>query len=80
MLYENYYKLLYAIFHTEQNGKTNFICVYDIKDSDRLVAIFNSSKSCSQFMNTTPKVIDSTISKGILRNRRYKLERVRLDK
>ncbi len=76
---ENYKELLFAILNTdEENGKTKIICVYDTKDNDRLVAIFNSSKSCGEFFKTTANAIDATVTRKQLRNDRYRLERVKI--
>ena len=78
---ENYKDLLYAIFNTEE-GKTlkyGVICVYDTKDNEKLIAIFNSSTTCADFFKTNRKVIDCNICKKNLRNNRYRLERVILD-
>lgn len=74
---ENYKDLLFAILSSdEENHKKSVICMYDTKDNDKLIAIFNSSKSCGKFLNTNPRTIDSSISKKLLRNRRYRLERL----
>ena len=77
----DYYKdLLYSIFNVEftkeKKGSTGFICVYDTKENDRLVAIFNTSKTCAKFFNTDFKCIDSAICRGQLKFRRYRLERI----
>ena len=50
----NYKELLFAIFNTEK-GKTQkygVICVYDTKDNEKLIAIFNSSAACANFFKT----------------------------
>lgn len=74
---ENYKELLFAIFNTdEEKNEKSVICVYDTKEDDRLIAIFNSSKSCGKFFKTSPRAIDCTICKKHLRNARYRLERV----
>ena len=77
----DYYKdLLCSIFNVEFSkgvkGATGFICVYDTKENDRLVAIFNTSKTCAKFLHTTSRTVDSSICKGYLRFRRYRLERI----
>lgn len=76
-LVKNYKNLLFTIFHTDNDDTKSFICVYDTKDNDRLIAIFNNSDKCSKFFNTTRKSIDTAICKHQLRCRRYRLERVR---
>lgn len=76
---ENYKELLFAIFNTEkENNKSKIICVYDTKQNDRLIAIFNSSKSCGEFFKTTASAIDGTMTRKQLRNDRYRLERVKI--
>lgn len=78
MIYENYKELLYAIFFSdiEDSKKSSIICVYDTQDSDRLIAVFNSLKTCANFFNTSAEVISSTISRKALRNKRFRIERL----
>lgn len=80
-LIENYKDLLYTIFNvdTDDTNIKSLICVYDTFEDEKLIAIFNNSKSCAKFFNTTTKCIDSTICKKILRMDRYKLERLKLE-
>lgn len=76
---ENYKDLLIAIFNSDKEcDKKSVICVYDTKEKEKLVAIFNSSKSCAKFFNTNYKTINSSICKKLLRNNRYRLERVKI--
>jgi hypothetical protein len=74
---DNYKNLLFAILNTEQQETANFICVYDTTDNDRLIAIFNSSRTCANFFKTSARSIDSTICRKNLKFNRYRLERVR---
>ena len=53
--------------------------MYDTKNNDKLIAIFNNAENCAKFFNTTREAIYSTISKKILKLRRYKIERVKKD-
>lgn len=80
MIYENYKKLLYAIFLSdiEDDKNSSIICVYDTRDNDRLIAVFNSLKTCANFFNTSAEVISSTISRKVLRNKRFKIERLNI--
>jgi len=74
---ENYKDLLIAIFNTDEEcDRKSVICVYDTKENDKLIAVFNSSKSCGKFFKTNPRTIDSSICKKLLRQDRYRLERV----
>ena len=73
---QNYKHLLFAIFNTEKEcDKKSVICVYDTKENDRLIAVFNSSKSCAKFFGTSSKSIDCTICRKRLKQDRYRLER-----
>lgn len=77
---DNYKDLLFAIFNSDnESPKKSFICVYDTKNNDKLIAIFNNAENCAKFFNTTREAIYSTISKKILKLRRYKIERVKKD-
>ena len=82
-LVQNYKNLLSTIFcvDTEEpkKGLKSSICVYDTKDNDRLVAIFNSGKACAEYFNTSTKYIYVNVCRGNLRLGRYKLERVKYE-
>jgi len=75
---ENYKDLLFAIFNTEEPIKQKYgvICVYDTKDNEKLVAIFNNATTCGKFFNTTGGCINDNISRKQLRCARYRIERV----
>lgn len=79
----NFKQLLYAIFNGDNNTlkvpKCGVICVYDMKDDEKLIAVFNNSKTCAIFFNTSPAVISSAISRHYLRGNRYKIERVKME-
>lgn len=80
-LIHSYKNLLFAIFNTNsEESKRSIICVYDTKDNDRLIAIFNSSKECAKFFDTGSRCIDSIICKKNLRNHRFRLERLKYEK
>lgn len=80
MLIENYKELLFAILNSDydKKRKKSILCVYDTKDNDRLIGVFNSTRTCANFFNTNVGVIKSTISRNNLRNHRYRIERVEL--
>lgn len=77
---ENYKDLIRTIILSDQDeGRLNsVICVYDTLDSDKLIAIFNTSKTCADFFKTSYKCIQCDICRKTLRLRRYRLERVKL--
>lgn len=78
---ENYKALLYALFNSDESQRNvkSVICVYDTFDSDRLVGVFSTSNECANFFGTNRRVIDCSVCKKILKQRRYKLERVNLE-
>jgi hypothetical protein len=77
---ENYKDLLVAIFNTDEKlNRKSVICVYDTKENEKLIAVFNTAKTCGKFFGTTSKVIDCTICKKFLRQDRYRLERVTIE-
>lgn len=75
---ENYKELLKAIFNSDnKETKTNsVICVYDILDFDKLVAVFSNSKLCAEFFGTTRETIDCNVCRKEIKSKRYRLERV----
>ena len=79
--YEPYMNLLSAICNSDSDEKErkSVIAVYDILDNEKLIAIFSNSINCARFFNTDRKTIDCTISKGQIRAKRYKLERIYFD-
>lgn len=76
--YKPYLDLLKAVCNSDDEETFNSSCivVYDMFDNEKLIAVFSKLKYCANFFNTSIKTIDSYISKGCLRNRRYKIERV----
>jgi hypothetical protein len=76
---ENYKDLLFAIFNTDkENNKQSIICVYDTKENEKLIAIFNSSKNCAKFFGTSARIIDCCICRKCLKQNRYRLERLKI--
>lgn len=62
----NYLMLAQAILFSDiDNGKDKVLCVYDIEENGRLVAIFNNRYSCSEFFRVTISSVDKAISKNI---------------
>lgn len=76
---DNYKDLLYAIVKSDQENGDSIICVYDTFDSDKLCIIFNNLTTCAKFFNTSRSAISTTISKGTLRCKRYRIERFKID-
>lgn len=76
---ENYKTLLRVIVNQDNENTKSVVMVYDMIDNEKVVAIYGKSKYCAKFFNTKAKTIDSTISKKQLRNRRFKIERVKVD-
>lgn len=73
--------LLLAIFNSNKGEETKHgvICVYDIFEKDKLIAVFTKTKYCADFFETTERSIRiCNIHRGHLRNDRYKIERVKL--
>ena len=80
-LMNNYKSLLFAIFNINpEEPKRDLVCVYDTKDGDKLIAIFNSGKECAKFFNTSENCINSIICKKNLRNHRFRIERLKYGK
>lgn len=75
---EPYLKLIQAITNSDQDEREygHVFAVYDMKDKERLVAIFSKTKYVAEFFGTTPKAIGLTICNKQLRNYRYKIERI----
>ena len=59
-------------------SKCGVLCVYDMDDSELCIAIFNKSKTCANFFNTTTKAIDMKVFNKTLFRDRFKIERVKL--
>ena len=76
---ENYKNLLSAIQNSDIITKKKVICVYDTFDNERLIAMFNNTKSCADFFETSVNAIDCAVSRHQLRNFRYKIERLTID-
>lgn len=75
---ENYYRLLYAIFNSDSDDdhKREYpIVAYDT-ETDLPIAVFKNSQTCAKFFNTTNRVINCNICRNILRNNKYRLERL----
>lgn len=72
---ENYKKLLFAIKYSDEKEKKKTFCVYDTQDSDRLLAVFNSSKNCAKFFKVTEHYINLLLKSKTLKNNRYRIEK-----
>lgn len=77
VIQENYRALARAIISDmDSKERETVICVYDTKDSGKLIAMFNNMKTCADYFNTGHKSLSSQMSRGQLRADRFKLERV----
>lgn len=77
-IYEPYLNLLCAICNSDsdETKRKSAIAVYDVLDNEKLIAIFSNSKNCAKFFDSNTRTIDSYISKGKIRTKRYKIERI----
>lgn len=77
-IYEPYLDLLHAICNSnlDEMKRKSVIAVYDVLDNEKLIAIFSNSKNCAKFFDSNKKTIDSYISKGKIRTKRYRIERI----
>lgn len=77
---DNYKLLLSTIFNSDDSKrKTNsVVCVYDMLEHERLVALFNNTNSCASFFNTSIGAIQKNLQRDTLRCGRYRLERVEI--
>ena len=76
-IFINQMQLLSTIFHTDPKKTGHgILCVYDMWEDERLVAIFSNSKDCAEFMGIKQNSIDCNVCKGYLVRFRYKLVRV----
>lgn len=64
---------------TKQRKNSYVYSVYDIKDSERLVGIFNTTSELARFFNTTANAIRSSISRNHAREKQYLIEKVELE-
>ena len=76
-IFENQKQLLQAIFNTDyKKSSHSLLCVYDMRDSERLIAIFVHSKDCARFLGLTEASINSDVNRGHWVRKRYKLVRI----
>ena len=54
--------------------------IYDMKDSEQCIGIFEQLKEVAKFFNTSSASISSSISRKEKRNHRYLIERVEVGK
>ncbi len=52
--------------------------IYDEKDNDRLVTVFDKAKEVAKFFETSRECIYCAISRKQLRENRYRIEKVSL--
>lgn len=77
-IYEPYLDLLRAICNSDDKKTYGNSCivVYDTFENEKPIAVFSKAVDCARFFNTSAQVIKCNISRGNLRNYRYKIERV----
>ena len=76
----NYLMLAQVIIFSDlDNGLDNVLCVYDIEDGERLVAVFNNYKRCAKFFNVTDNYILGIIREKRLLKSRFKIERFKCE-
>lgn len=51
-----------------------------MKDNEVVVAYFRSIKDLAKFFNTNPNVMSSSICKKALKENRYKIEKIKMEK
>lgn len=72
----NYLMLAQAIIFSDyDDGQDYCVCVYDTKENDRLVAVFNNDATCGRFFRTSKNVIQNQRSREQLINWRFRTER-----
>ena len=74
----NYLMLVQAILFSDYDDGQDFcVCLYDTEENDRLVAVFNNDATCSRFLKTSKRVIQSQRIRRQLIKWRFKTERFR---
>ena len=77
-IFLNCKQLIDTIFRTDyKKSSHSLLCVYDMRDSERLVAIFVHSKDCARFLGITEASINSDVNRGHWVRKRYKLVRIK---
>lgn len=75
-LITNYLMLAQAIMFSDyDDGSDYVVCLYDTKENDRLVAVFNNDNWIARMFNMTKLAIQKNRSYGILIKGRFKTER-----
>lgn len=74
----NYLMLAQAIIFSDlDNGQDYVVCVYDVEENERLVAVFNNIKRCARFLNITVDCIYKSIKREVLIKSRFKIEKLK---
>lgn len=72
----NYLMLLQAILFSDyDDGQVFVVCLYDTKENDRLVAVFNNDARCARFFGTTKITIQKMRCRNSLIKGRFRTER-----
>ena len=75
-LLTNYLMLAQAIMFSDyDNGQDFCVCLYDTKENDRLVAVFNDDNSVARMFDMTKVAVQKNRSYGILIKGRFRTER-----
>lgn len=75
-LLTNYLMLAQAIMFSDyDNGQDFCVCLYDTKENDRLVAVFNDDNSVARMFDMTKLAVQKNRSYGILIKGRFRTER-----
>ena len=78
-IFNNHKKLLQAIINTEEkDGKRGVLCVYDMKDDEKLLGVFYTGEKCAEFLHVPKATIYHAICEKNLVKCRFKV--IRLNK
>ena len=72
----NLIKAIYNCDSMRDKEAKYYICVYDMLNSEQLVAVFSNYNWCARFFGCSKDYVMTSASKGRLRDRRYLLKKV----
>ena len=76
-IFYNQYDLLRAIFNTDKKEDSKIlICVYDLKNDEKLVAIFCKAKDCANYLGITENYVRHALCREETIKKRYKIVRI----
>ena len=79
LIIENYKSLIKAIYNCDMMDERlvkYYVCVYDMKENEKLIAVFGSYGWCAKFFDISVNSIQFYANKGLLRNKRYLIKKV----